>query len=139
MQFTFLLSKDPDVVFHYLTDMDKFVSVHPLIYKIDKLDHHNYKIFEKVKFGLLPYSFNYIACIKNDAENRKVGITATIKWVKMNMTFTVKPHEIGTEVVEVFQIETRLPVIGYMQKLIKDQHAQLFKNIEQDNYIIQTS
>ena len=44
MDLLFKLNKPPDLIFDYLTDMQKFVSVHPVISKIDK------KNKKKIKF-----------------------------------------------------------------------------------------
>ena len=39
MELSFRVKKTTDFVFNYLTDMKKFVSVHPVISKIDHTDN----------------------------------------------------------------------------------------------------
>ena len=57
MNLIFRVNKPIDTVFDYLTDMQKFVSVHPLISKIDDLSGNNYLVHETLKVGFIPFSF----------------------------------------------------------------------------------
>ena len=51
------------VVFDHLTDMKKFVSIHPIIFKMDDLDGGNYKVYETLKLLRIPYTFTYKATV----------------------------------------------------------------------------
>jgi len=42
MELSFKINKSADFIFDYLTDMQKFVSVHPVITKIDKTNNDSY-------------------------------------------------------------------------------------------------
>lgn len=58
-QLTFKIQKDAQTVLSYLTDTQKFVSVHPLIYKMKELNKNKYKVYESVKLGIFTYRFTY--------------------------------------------------------------------------------
>ena len=57
MKLSFRIHKKSDLVFDYLTDMQKFVSVHPVISKIDNTGQESYLVHETLKFGFIPFSF----------------------------------------------------------------------------------
>ena len=44
------IKKPTDFVFDHLTNIQKFVSIHPIIYKMDDLGNGNYKVYEKLGF-----------------------------------------------------------------------------------------
>ena len=51
MKLSFKIHKNIDLVFDYLTDMQKFVSVHPVIFKIENTSAKSYLVHETLKFG----------------------------------------------------------------------------------------
>jgi hypothetical protein len=53
MQLRHTVTKKADVVFEYLTDIQKFVVVHPVIFKIDKIKENSFLAFEKHLHGLV--------------------------------------------------------------------------------------
>ena len=57
MQLSFRIKKTKDIVFDYLTDMQKFASVHPVITKIVQTNTNNYLVYETLKLGFLSFSF----------------------------------------------------------------------------------
>src|SRR5690606_40899548 len=65
-----------DLVFDYLTDMQKFVLVHPVISKIDSTGQESYLVHETLKFGFVPFSFTYPA----RSEERRVGKECRSWW-----------------------------------------------------------
>ena len=73
MNLVHLVKKSPDFVFGYLTDMQKFVSVHPVIFKIENLKGREYLVYEKLKLGFIPYSFTYKVTVEGNEETRRVG------------------------------------------------------------------
>ncbi len=132
LHFEFKIKKSVALVFEYLTDMQKFVKVHPLIYKIDKLQDNKYVIFEKLKMGFIPYSFTYFATVDSDFEQKTVLIKAVImKIVYVEMFYTITPENGYTVINERINIKTILPVKSIMKSIFQQQHELLFKNIEQ--------
>jgi carbon monoxide dehydrogenase subunit G len=59
MELTFKLTKKPKFILGYLTDMQKFAFVHPVISKIERTGNNSYLVHEKLKLGFIPYSFTY--------------------------------------------------------------------------------
>lgn len=130
-QLNFKVSKPEDVVFDYLTDMQKFVSVHPLITKMDCINQNQYKVYERVDTGLFPYSFTYIANVESNSEKKTVVINAVVMRItKIEMAFVIKQNGNYSEVVETVLINTFLPIKSLLKKIFTEQHYILFQNIE---------
>ena len=131
MKLTFKTHKNIEVIFDYLTDMQKFVVVHPVIYKIDRTSENNYLVFETLKFGFIPFSFTYPVTIIKNATDKTVIIRATVfKLTKIEMRFVLKTENDYTIIDEEILIKSPLPVKFMMERIFRKQHHQLFNNIE---------
>ena len=131
MKLLFRIKKNIDLTFNYLTDMQKFVSVHPVIFKIDNTGNENYLVHEKLKFGLIPFSFSYPITIEKSIEDKKVTIRARVfKMTNIEMKFLLKADKNFTTIDEEISIKSPLPIKFIMQNIFKTQHNKLFKNIE---------
>jgi carbon monoxide dehydrogenase subunit G len=131
MKLLFRIKKNIDLTFDYLTDMQKFASVHPLISKIDNNGQASYLVHETLKLGLIPFSFTYPVRIEKNKSEKKVVIQATVfKFTKIEMKFVLKADNDFTIIDEEINFKSPLPVQFIMQGIFKKQHAQLFKNIE---------
>ncbi len=130
MKLSFRIEKNIDFVFDYLTDMQKFVSVHPVISQIDNIGNESYLVHETLKLGFIPFSFTYpVAIEKNDLE-KKVVIRATVfKLTRIEMKFALKADNYFTAIEEEINFKSPFPVTFLMQRIFKEQHNQLFKNI----------
>lgn len=132
MELSFRIKKPADFIFDYLTDMQKFVSVHPLITQIDLIGNDRYLIHETLKIGLVPFSFTYPVTVTNNQRTGLVVIQATImKLTKVEMTFKLNQDGDSTLVEESIIFKSPLPIKSIMENMFKKQHIQLFKNIEQ--------
>jgi carbon monoxide dehydrogenase subunit G len=131
MHLSFLTSKSIDTVFDYLTDMQKFLSVHPLIHRIDPLGPSHYKVHETLRLGFVPFSFSYPATLESNWAKKEVVIRAKVfQLTKIEMRFGLKEEGGQTRIEEVVRFTSPLPVQGIMRKVFKEQHEQLFKNLE---------
>lgn len=131
MKLSFRLNKDLNHIFEYLTDMQKFVSVHPVIFQIDSLGNDHYLVHETLKFGFVPFSFTYPVTIEKSITDKIVIIRATVfKLTKIEMKFILKADKDYTIIDEEIQFKSPLPVKFIMKSIFKKQHTQLFKNIE---------
>lgn len=111
--------------------MQKYVSVHPVIYRIDDTGKNSYLVYETLKFAFIPFSFTYPVTIEKDDINKTVKIRATVKKLtKVEMTFLLKKDGEFTSVEEEIQFKSILPVKSIMKRIFRKQHTQLFKNIE---------
>lgn len=131
MKLSFKIHKSVDLVFDYLTDMQKFVLVHPIISKIDSIGQESYLVHETLKFGFVSFSFTYPATIEKNISDKKLTIRATVfKLTKIEMNFILKADSEYTIIDEEIHFKSPLPVKFIMKKVFKQQHEKLFKNIE---------
>lgn len=129
MELIFKIPKDKNSIKHYLTNEEKFVSVHPLIFRMQNLGKGRFKVFEKVDIGFIPYRFTYYALITQDGD--KVNIEATVMGItKIYMDFTFSEEDNMTLIKEIITIKSPFPIKNFMYKLLKEQHQILFNNIE---------
>jgi hypothetical protein len=125
------IKQPADVVFDHLTDMKKFVSIHPIIYKMDDLANGNYKVYEKLKLFGIPTTFTYNAAVVGDPKAKTVKIKAVVmKMTKIEMNFTITAEGEHSHIHETVTFRSPLPIKGLMQNIFKAQHKQLFLNIE---------
>lgn len=132
MVLEFYLNKPPEIIFQYLTNMDKFVSVHPIIYKMENKGDNNYLLFEKLSVFFIPYSFTYIANVVAIGD-RSVKIKARVKkMVLIEIDFLLERVNNQTKVTENVSFNSFFPVNRIMGKIFKVQHQKLFENIDRD-------
>lgn len=132
MKLTFKLNKPADFVFDYLTDMQKFVSIHPVITQIDKTGGDSYLVHETLKFGFIPISFTYPFIIEKNIIDKVVTFRATVfKLTKIEMKFTLKEDKNCTYVEEQILFKSPFPIHFIMKTIFRKQHLELFKNIEE--------
>lgn len=131
MKLSFRIHKNLDFVFDYLTDMSKFVSVHPVISQIDNTGLGSYLVHETLKFGFIPFSFTYPVIVEKNAIEKTIIIRATVfKLTKIEMKFFLKADNDYTIIEEEIDFKSPLPVIFILENTFKNQHRKLFKNIE---------
>lgn len=131
MHLNFKVDKPIEEVFYALSDMQKFVSVHPVIKKIDQLGDNNYLIHETLRFALLPFSFKYPATVESSDLGKSVVMKAHVwKMVKIKMEFVLRKDNTSTIIDEDVEFRSKLPVRLIMEAVFKKQHKLLFENIE---------
>ena len=131
MKLSFRLQKSSDYVFDYLTDMQKFVLIHPVIFQIDRMGEASYLVHETLKFGLLPFTFKYPVTIEKSPIEKTITMRAVVmKFTKIEMNFVLTTDNGSTVVEETILFQSPLPVKFIMEGIFKKQHIQLFKNME---------
>jgi carbon monoxide dehydrogenase subunit G len=131
MELQFNINKPAEFVFEHLRDMQKFVSVHPIIYKAEPLGENRYKIYEKLKLLLVPMDFTYIVLQEEDRKNLRVRYSTTVKrMVHINMHFEISGDSKSCVVNEVVNFDSFLPLKPVMRSIFRKQHQQLFLNID---------
>ncbi len=131
MQLSFRLKKKPEFIFDYLTDMQKFVSIHPVIFQIDKISENNYLVHETLKFMFIPFSFTYPIIIEKNIIDKVIIMHATVfKLTKIEIKFSLKQDNDYTIVGENIQFKSFLPILFMLKSIFKKHHNQLFKNLE---------
>lgn len=131
MTLVFKIQKDINLVFDYLTDMQKFVSVHPVIFQIDSKGNENYLVHETLKLGFIPFSFTYPVTIEKSNTLKTVTIRALVfKLTKIEMKFVLNVDGEFTTIIETIDFNSTLPVKSMMKRIFRKQHEQLFRNME---------
>lgn len=132
IQLTHQLRKSEKFVLHYLTDMQKFVGVHPFLERVELLGGNNYRVFEKqTLLGVLPFHFSYPIILENSISNKSVTITAEVfTLVKIKMIFLLSESEGVTTVKETIDFNSLFPVSFLLESLFRKSHTRLFQNIE---------
>jgi carbon monoxide dehydrogenase subunit G len=127
----FQCNRAPALVLAVLADMQRFAAVHPIIQRIVPLGGDRYRVHETVRFGPIPYSFTYPVELTVDHALSSIRIRATIQGlITMDMRFMVAPKGNGSRITETVEIRSPLPIKGYLLRLLREQHAQLFRNID---------
>jgi carbon monoxide dehydrogenase subunit G len=127
---TFEVTKPRETVFENLTDMQKFVSFHPVVDKIEVISGNNYRVYETLRFGFLPVSFQYFVVIKSNPSENIVEMKATVmRFAKIEMIFTLKSLGNFTVITESIDFESPFPIRGMMSRIFKKQHQILFANM----------
>ncbi len=131
MKLSFRIHKNIDLVFDYLTDMQKFVSVHPVIFRIDPTGCESYLVLETLRFGFIPFSFTYPVTIEKSIADKKITMRATVfKMTKIEMKFQLRGDNEFTVIDEEITFRSPLPIRFIMEGIFRKQHSQLFSNIE---------
>lgn len=131
MNLSFILHKSPDFIFDYLTDMDKFASIHPVISRIDKTGENKFLVHETLKLGFIPFSFTYPVSIESNRSAKTVTIKATVmKLTHIEMNFSIRSEGNHSVVDESISFKSFLPVKAVMEKVFREQHTLLFQNMD---------
>lgn len=130
MELEFNVALPPQLVFEYLTDMQKFASVHPIIQKIEAQPDGSYKVFERINVGFLPYAFTYKAVVEAKPETLQVVINATVMGIThIQMNFDLHGSGSSTVVNEHISFRSPLPIKSVLSKVFREQHTLLFQNM----------
>lgn len=131
MTLRFKIQKPIEHVFGYLTDMDKFSLAHPVISRIDSKSNNDYLVHETLKFGFIPFTFSYPVAIKENKQDHKVTMDATVmKMINILLEFKLTQENGFTIIEENLSFKSILPVKFLLSKVFRKQHALLFENIE---------
>jgi carbon monoxide dehydrogenase subunit G len=126
---TFKVQKDVNTVKDYLSDAEKFVSVHPLIYKMKHLGENKYKVFEKIDIGNIPYRFTYMAYFTIDENSVRID-AQVMGLTKIAIHFSFSEKGGYTQITENLEINSILPIKSFMYSLFEKQHQIMFNTIE---------
>lgn len=127
---TYRTNKHASFIFDYLTDMQKFASVSPVITKVDEIGHHRYLVCEILKFGPIPFKFKYPLRIELSDKNRTVTMRAVVhKIIQINFIFRIVDAVDYSVIEETIEYQSLLPLGPIFFYVLKKQHETLFENI----------
>jgi carbon monoxide dehydrogenase subunit G len=115
MKISFKVKKNSEFISQYLTDMQKFTSVHPIISKIDSLGNNTYLFHETLTFAAIPFSFKYQTLVE-ERESEILMNANVLKLVKISITFEFIEEGEYTIVVEKVKFQTFLPIHFILKK-----------------------
>lgn len=131
MQLKFNSYKSPDTILAFLSDMEKFQSVHPVIAKIIKQSDGRYHFVEVMKLGFIPIRFRYPVSVFVDSENRIITMKAVVlRFSQLEIEFKIAAANGVTSILENVKFKSILPVKGLFYRFFRKQHVILFQNIE---------
>jgi hypothetical protein len=119
-------------VYPYFSDINKFVSIHPVIYKCDPVSIKEYKLYEKLSLGLFKVSFSYIVIMETTAHNVKVVMFSIIrKGVTLRLTFDFTTTPGGTEIIETVEFSGPFGIGGFFLNFLTKVHRKIVDNLIQ--------
>jgi carbon monoxide dehydrogenase subunit G len=131
MILTYSLNKPAEEIYPYLSDMQKFVEVHPVIYKAEQLGEAEYLCYEKIRFVFIPFDFSYKVNLRNLSLNNYVEMDSNIqKGVYLQLQFNLLSNNDQTEIKETINIKANFFVRMIFQNTIRKVHKKLFINIQ---------
>ncbi len=133
MNLEFQVNKPLDFVFEYLSNMQKFAKIHPVIYKIEHLEDNQYKVFEKLPLGFFSYSFTYPVKITAENDKKRVLMQAKVmNLVGIEILLELEEEQTETKIKETVSFESLLPVEYFAKSIFEKTHRQLFANLEKE-------
>jgi len=131
MQLQFRVSKSPEQVFSVLSDMQKFVSVHPVISQALPLGDSVFNIQETLHFARIPFRFRYRAQLIASQTEQRVIMTARVLYlVNIHIRFDITLESGRTLILEEVNFKSILPVHYFLKRIFSEQHGKLFAAIE---------
>ena len=128
------INKPLNLVFSYLTDMQKFVTVHPVITKIISCSSQEYLVYETMQMGFIPISFRYPVLVVQNSTDNTVNMKAIVmKLATIEMNFKLISENDFTVVQETINLQSILPIRRITENIFRKQHNQLFENIRKVN------
>ena len=129
-KFMFKVAKPRHTVYEYQSVAEKFVSVHPVIHKMEAVGGNLYLVHETLRFLGIPFSFKYRASVKSDAAKNEIYMHAVVFGItKIDMVFALGDGDNHTEVTEHVKFQSIFPIPFLLKRIFKKQHARLFKNL----------
>ena len=126
------IAKPVEQVYPYLSDMEKFVQVHPVVYKVEKIGETEYQFCEKIKIIFIPFDFKYKVNLKSILHNKDVEMHSNVKkGVHLELKFSFLSRNNSTHVEEIILIKSNFFVRLVFQSVIKRVHKKMFKNISE--------
>src|SRR5215217_480774 len=115
MTLQFQINLPLPTVFANLSDMQKYVSFHPVITNIDHKGGNNYLVHETLKFGPLPISFMYPVTVEQHQNTNKIIFEAKVMKINhIKMEFDLCENDGTTHITETITFKTLLPIKALM-------------------------
>lgn len=122
------------VVWSYLSDLNKFAEVHPIICKVDTYGGGAYRLYERLPLGPLSLRFSYPVQVTLDPQENIIRyVSKVLGIVVLDMRFHIVDRGDHSVTHEVIEIRSRLPVERYTAAECEKYHRMVFANIEKNS------
>lgn len=130
MELQHTIKGQPQQVWPFLSDFNAFGKIHPVIYRVEKTGPHSYKAYEKLKWGMVTFSFSYPVWLIPNFDTQVVEMHARVFWVnKIALHFAIVQNQGQTIVQEEVNFKLILPLHKLAQRIFKAQHLIVFENL----------
>lgn len=127
-QLNHICSQPANLVFPFIADIQKFVSIHLVLFKADEIKPNYFLLHERLN-KRLPFSFSYYVTMVEIIPDKKVVMHSNVfKLVDLTLTFDFNYNQ-QTQLTEITeQIHVKAPALIKKQftKMISKIHVQLF-------------
>jgi carbon monoxide dehydrogenase subunit G len=131
MTLNYNISKPVEAIYASLAQMDNFVCVHPVVYKVECIGKNEFIFYEKIKFLFIPFDFNYKVNVDILEKNKNITMSSVVrKGVHLNLEFLLVQNENSTEVIEKVSIKANIFVRMIFENVLRRVHKKMFLNIE---------
>jgi carbon monoxide dehydrogenase subunit G len=121
------------VVWLYLSDLNKFAEVHPIICKVDTYGGGAYRLYEKLPLGPFSFRFSYPVRVTLDSKESIIRYESTVLGIaQLDMRFHIVDRGDHSVTHEVVEIRSRLPVERYTAGECRKYHSMVFANMESE-------
>ena len=121
-----------DEVYPYLSDIERFVSMHPVIYKCEHKGGTDHVLYERLRVLGIGISFSYPVCIQESIPNERVVMFSEfIKGVNLRLVFDLTCNGETTTIKETILFKGPFFVRPMFMRLLARMHSEMMTNIGQ--------
>ena len=122
-----------DKVFPFFNDIDRFVAVHPVIYKAEATGTNQYRLFEKLDLKFCKVSFSYMVSIETSVPGKQVIMFARIrKGVTLRLQFDFIADNNTTHIHETVTFNAPAVICPIFLKFLTRQHQLLVAKVREE-------
>ena len=121
-----------DKVFAALRDTTVFQTIHPLIYRVDRLENDRFRFHEATKIYIIPFYFGYDVDVQIETEPRCIKLVSEVrKGIWILLTFTFEGEGEVCRLHEAIQLQGPAFITKWLAAKLTEAHQQMFLNLEQ--------
>lgn len=135
-QLEFAIPAPPDIVYDYLSNMQKNqATLHPLIIAVKPIDHPNlpgesYQITDQLQWGPFRFKIKYISSLTCQPPDTLHFVARQSLGIKIETTIQCLPHKEGTLLHESYHITAPALLIHYTRREAIASHQQMWRNLQ---------
>ncbi len=117
-------------VYPYFSDIHKFISIHPVIYKCDMLAEHSYLLYERLKIAGLGISFSYKVEIESLVPDQQVVMFSEIrKGATLKLVFDFSGSNGKTMLTETVTFNGPAIIKPFFVPFLAKTHMRMIRNL----------